>query len=124
MGRGTEANRKLAHLPVHRFCLQITNTIARATRWAVFEPKDAFLARRIRGQVLTYFDCLNDLGAFATEAFKVRCDVGVSGSHDSTITILLEFQPSSCAEPLSLALRQTASGCHMGSAAFVRTCDP
>lgn len=121
MGRGAEAHREFASLPVRRFCLMIINTIAKATRWAVFEPNDATLARRIRAQVLTYFHSLDDLGAFADQRFVVQCDAGVSHRADSEahgVTILLVFHPKGSDEPISLTLHLTATGCRVGSAAF------
>jgi len=121
MGRGSEAYAKFSKLPVRRFCLQIINTIAKATRWAVFEPEDATLATRLRGQVLTYLHCLNDLGAFVDDGFIVQCDAGVSNRSDTEehgITILLAFHPVGCDEPISLTLHQTASGFRVGSTAF------
>jgi len=124
MGRGSEAHRKFAQLPVRRFCLQIINTIAGAAKWAVFEHGDRKLARRIRAQVTTYFHCLNDLGAFADDRFVVECDAGVSKRDDSDehgVTILLVFHPSSCDEPVSLTLHLTAAGCRVGSTAFAPT---
>ena len=104
MGRGSEAQRTFAKLPVHRFCLQIINTVAGAARWAVFESGDRELARRIGAQVKTYFHCLNDLGAFADDRFIVECDVGVSNRDDSDdhgVTILVVFHPLNCDEPIS-----------------------
>jgi len=124
MGRGSEAHRKFAQLPVHRFCLQIINTIAGAARWAVFESGDRELARRICAQVTTYFHCLNDLGAFADDRFIVECDAGVSNRDDDDehgVTILVVFHPSSCDEPISLTLHLTAAGCRVGSTAFAPT---
>ena len=124
MGRGSEAHRKYAQLPVRRFCLQIINAIAGATKWAVFEPGDRDLARRIRAQVTTYFHCLNDLGAFADDRFIVECDAGVSNRDDSDehgVTILLVFHPLSCDEPISLTVHLTAAGCRVGSTAFAPT---
>ena len=121
MGRGSEAHRKFAQLPVRRFCLQIISTIAAASRWAVFEPGDRSIGKRICGQVRTYFHCLNDLGAFADDRFIVECDAGVSNRSDSNdhgITILLVFHPASCEEPISLTLHLTAAGCRVGSTAF------
>jgi phage tail sheath protein FI len=121
MGRGSEGNATFAKLPVRRFCLQIINTISRATRWAVFEPSDSRLADRLRAQVLTYLDCLNDLGAFANENFIVQCDAGVSNRRNQEehgITILLVFHPADSDEPVSLTLHQTASGFRVGSTAF------
>ena len=121
MGRGSETDRIFSQLPMRRFCLQIIGTIARATRWAVFEPDDSSLATRIRGQILTYLDCLNDLGAFAEDRFLVRCDAGVSIRDDRAvrgITILLVFHPTGCDEPISLTLHLAASGCRVASTAF------
>ena len=121
MGRGSEAHGKFARLTVRRFCLQIINTIARATRWAVFEAEDRDLVERIRGQVLTYLHCLNDLGAFRNDDFIVQCDAGVSHRSDSKehgVTLLLVFHPVGCEEPISMTLHQTASGCRVGSTAF------
>ena len=113
MGRGSESHRRFNRLPVQRFCLQVIGAVADATRWAVFEPGDAKLARRVRGQVLTYLDCLNDLGAFADDQFIVKCD-----SDEHGVSILLVFHPVDCDEPVSLTLHQTAGGCRVGSTAF------
>ena len=124
MGRGSEAHRKFAQLPVRRFCLQIVNAIASAVKWAVFEHGDRDLARRICAQVTTYFHCLDDLGAFADDRFVVECDAGVSKRHDSDehgVTILLVFHPLACDEPVSLTLHLTAAGCRVGSTAFAPT---
>ena len=124
MGRGSEAHRKFARLPVRRFCLQIINAIAGAAKWAVFEPGDRDLARRVCAQITTYFHCLDDLGAFADNRFVVECDAGVSKRHDSKergVTILLVFHPLACDEPVSLTLHLTAAGCRVGSTAFAPT---
>ena len=121
MGRGSEAHRRFARLSVRRFCLQIVNSIADAARWAVFEPFDDHLAKRVRAQVLAYFYCLDDLGAFATDRFIVECDAGVSDRNDREehgVTILLVFHPVACEEPISLTLHLTATGCRVGSTAF------
>ena len=126
MGRGSEAHRRFAKLPVRRFCLQIVNTIAAAAKWAVFEPGDRTLAKRIEGQITTYFHCLDDLGAFADNRFVVECDAGVSsrsknGEHG--IAILLVFHPAFCDEPISLTLHLSAAGCRAGSTAFAPSID-
>ncbi len=121
MSRGSEAHRNFASLPVRRLCLQIISAVAQATRWAVFEPLDETLAKKIRGQILTYLDCLNDLGAFADDSFVVQCDAGVSQRDDRKehgVTILLAFHPVDCEEAISLTLHQTAAGCRVGSTAF------
>ena len=121
MGRGSEGNATFAKLTVRRLCLRIINSISIATRWAVFEPSDSTLADRLRAQVLTYLDSLNDLGAFANVGFIVQCDAGISRRselEEHGITILLVFQPVDCDEPISLTLHQTATGFRAGSTAF------
>jgi hypothetical protein len=121
MGRGSEGHRKFTHLGVRRLCLQIISAIASAVRWSVFEPGDRNLARRVRAQVLTYFYCLNDLGAFADDHFAVECDAGVSKRDDLDergVTLLLTFRPAGCDEAVSLTLHLTAAGCRVGSTAF------
>ncbi|MGI9248521.1 MAG: phage tail sheath C-terminal domain-containing protein [Woeseiaceae bacterium] len=126
MGRGSEVNGKFANLQVRRFCLRIVNSIAKAARWAVFEPNDATLVKRIRAQVLTYFASLSDVGAFADQHFVVQCDAGVSHRADSErhgVTILLAFHPSGSDEPVSLTMHLTAAGCRVGSTAFAPPLD-
>ena len=121
MSRGSEAHREFVSLPVRRFCLQIVNTIAKAVKWAVFEPDDATLVKRVHAQVLNYFYCLDDLGAFADERFIVKCDAGVSHRDDTEahgVTILLDFHPTGSEEPIALTLHLTAAGCRVGSTAF------
>ena len=126
LGRGSGANRLFAQLPVRRFCLRIISTIASAARWAVFETGDRELARRVRAQVLAYFECLNDMGAFADDRFFVECDAGVSKRSDSDehgVTILLSFHPASCEQRISLTLHLTPTGCRVGSTAFAPSVD-
>ena len=126
LGRGSGANRLFAQLPVRRFCLRIISAIAGAARWAVFEPGDRELARRVRAQVLAYFECLNEMGAFADDRFFVDCDAGVSKRSDSDehgVTILLAFQPAPCEQRISLTLHLTPAGCRVGSTAFAPSID-
>jgi len=126
LSRGSETHREFTSLPVRRFCLRIVNTITSATRWAVFEPADAKLANRIRDQVRTYLDCLNDLGAFADDRFIVECDAGSEQrDNDSAcvVTILLVFHPAGSDEPVSLTLHLTPAGCRVGSTAFAPSID-
>lgn len=121
MGRGSETQRMFAQLPVRRFCLQVISTISAAARWAVFEHGDSALARRVRAQIMTYFHCLNDLGAFADDRFIVTCDAGVSKRGDADergVTLLLVFQPVSSDESVSLTLHMTAAGCRVSTTAF------
>ena len=121
MGRGSELYREFASLTLRRFCLQIANTIARAARWAVFEPADATVVKRIRTQVLTYFHDLDELGAFVDQRFSVHCDADVSQRADVEqhgVTILLVFHPTGSEEPVSLTLHLTAAGYRVSSTAF------
>lgn len=121
MGRGSEAHREFASLSVQRFCLQLVNTIAKASRWAVFESDDDALARRIEAQVEGFFYYLDDRGAFADPHFVVQCDAGVSHRADSEqhgVTILLGFHPTGSDEAISLTLHLTTAGCRVGSTAF------
>ena len=124
MGRGSEAHREYAHLSVRRFCLQIVGAVTRATRWAVFEREDRQLAQRLNAQVRAYFDELRQVGAFAEDAYIVKCDAGVSQRGDTPehgVTILLAFHPLHSQAPVSITLHQTASGCRIGSTAFAPT---
>ena len=126
LGRGSGANRLFAQLPVRRFCLRIISTIASAARWAVFETGDRELARRVRGQVLAYFEDLYEMGAFQDDKFFIECDAGVSNRSDSAqhgVTILLGFHPAACDQRISLTLHLTPTGCRVGSTAFAPSVD-
>ena len=121
MGRGSEVHRQYASLPVRRFCLQTANAIAKAGKWAVFEPDNEKLTRRIRSQVLNYLQALDEQGAFVDQRFVVRCESGVSQREDGqphSVTILLVFHPTGSEEPVSLTLDLTAAGCRVASTAF------
>ena len=121
MARGSESYRVFKSLAVRRLCLRIINTIEQSTRWAVFEKPDMKLTERIRGQILTYFSCLADLGAFANERFVVECDAGLCKREDRLehgITILLGFHPLGSVESVSFTIHQTVAGCHVTSTAF------
>jgi len=121
LGRGSPVDRRFASLPVRRFCLQMTNAIARATRWAVFESGGPVVANHVRAQVHAYLASLADQGAFATDRYAVECDTGTQRrdtGRERTVTILLSFQPTDCDELISLTLHQTPSGCRVSSTAF------
>ena len=124
MGRGAETHREYASLPVRRFCLRLANTIAKATQWAVFEPGDKKTVHRLRAQVLTCLNGLDELGAFVDSRFAVRCDATVgqeSGNERHGVTILLAFHPVGSDDEISLTLHVTATGCRVGSTAFAPT---
>lgn len=121
LGRGTQMERSFTSLTVKRLCLYITNTIDRATRWAVFGADAASVADRIRAQVHAFMCYLADAGAFIDSDFLVQCRVALHSqpiaSHRG-ITILLGFHPVGSDTPVSLTLHQTASGCRVATTAF------
>jgi len=113
-----------ASLHVRRLCLSMTSAIERATRWAVFEPDGARVARRIRSQVHAYLSWLAASGAFADEQFAVDCDAGLHpGPRDPRqgVTVLLSFRPAGAAERLSLTLHQAVGGCRVAISAFAKS---
>ncbi len=121
MARGSESHRVFSNLSVRRLCLRIINMIDQSTRWAVFEKPDMQLTERIRGQILTYFSQLAELGAFVNERFVVECDAGLCKREDRLehgVTILLLFHPLGSVEPISLTIHQTVAGCRVASTAF------
>jgi phage tail sheath protein FI len=121
MARGSESHRVFSNLSVRRLCLRIINMIDQSTRWAVFEKPDMQLTERIRGQILTYFSQLAELGAFVNECFVVECDAGLCKREDRLehgVTILLLFHPLGSVEPISLTIHQTVAGCRVASTAF------
>jgi phage tail sheath protein FI len=121
MGRGRETHRKFASLPVRRLCLRVVNAIEQATRWAVFEPDDENLRKRICSQVVAFLACLTDMGAFENDRFVVECDAGLCRRDDGLehgVTILIVFHPLGCTEPVSFTLHQTVSGCRVTTTAF------
>ena len=121
LSRGGELEKEFSCLHVRRLCLGITNSIERATRWAVFETADPAVAKRIEAQVHAYMSALADAGAFANDDFVVHCDTGPHHHPldlDRGVTILLMFQPTGVEEPLSLTLHQTVSGFRVATTAF------
>jgi hypothetical protein len=121
MGRGSEAHRRFAILPVRRHCLQMVSAIGEATRWAVFEPEDEGVANRIRSQVTAYLSCLTDMDAFANDHFVVECDAGLRKREEGVLhgfAIFIAFHPVGCREPVSFTLHQSAAGCRVASTAF------
>jgi hypothetical protein len=70
-----------------RLALFIVSSIERGTRWALFEHPGAPLWRQITEQVTTFFQALEDEGAFvgsrAEENFFVVCDQRLNGESPS-----------------------------------------
>ena len=121
LGRGNESQRIYTSLPVRRTCLRIVNSIAQATRWAVFEQPDERLTMSLQAQVSAYLYEMADSGALESERFVVECDASVSARDeqlDHGVTIMLSFQPSGSPARLSLTIHQTAAGCRVADTAF------
>lgn len=121
LARTSQMERKFAILTVRRLCLQITNTIERATRWAVFEAGGPRVAECVRGQVHVYLSGLADRGAFVDGNFDVQCESGLHVNPldpQRGVTILLAFQPADSGEIIWLTLHQTVQGCRVALTAF------
>ena len=121
LGRGSESDRQFALLPARRLSLAITNTVERATRWAIFEADGTRLSEHVYSQVDAYMQSLAEAGAFADANYRVQCDAGPTlppAAPARSITVLLMFRPRGCNEPVSLTLHQTISGCRVASTAF------
>lgn len=121
LARTSQMERKFSSLTVRRLCLQITNTIERATRWAVFEAGGPQVAERVRSQVHDYLESLAEQGAFVDDNFDVQCESGLHMSLSDPkrgVTILLAFQPVDGDEVIWLTLHQTVQGCRVASTAF------
>ncbi len=121
LGCGSQMDKKFASLTVRRLCLTVTNTIDRATRWAIFEADASRAAERIQAQVHAYMTWLADQGAFEVETYSVQCDATLQqGLVDPQrgMTILLTFHPLGCDQSVSLALHQSAAGCRVATTAF------
>ena len=121
LARGTDPHRVFSQLAIRRTCQSIINSIDLATRWAVFEPADDRLDRRLTRQISAYFDDLYAIGALAAKGYVVECDAGVARYENRIergVTILLVFHPAGSEQAISFTLHQTVSGCRVASTAF------
>jgi phage tail sheath protein FI len=70
------------YLAARRFALFVMSSIERGTRWVLLEPPGAALRERVRSEVITFFESLEDEGAFAgrsaEENYFVICDERVN----------------------------------------------
>ena len=126
LARGGQMDRKFSSLTVRRLCLEITNTIDRATRWTVFAPNSTAVADHINSLVHAYMSSLADSGAFTDDMFVVQCDAGLHSSpvnKNRGITVLLAFHPVGSDETVSLTLHQTMAGCRVATTAFAPVFD-
>jgi len=121
LGRANQMDRRFSRLTVRRLCLKITNSIERATQWAMFEQDGQHIAERIHGQVDGYMSYLANSGAFAGSRFAVQCDTSLfsrASDPDRGVTILLAFRPAGTEEDIALTLHQTIAGCRVSTTAF------
>ena len=121
LGRGHQIDSRFSRLTVRRLCLRITNSIERATQWALFEQNGQQIAERIHGQVDGYMSYLANSGAFAGSRFVVQCDTTLfsrASDPDRGVTILLAFRPAGTEEDIALTLHQTIAGCRVSTTAF------
>ena len=116
LARANEIDRRFESLTVRRLCLQITNTVERATRWAVFEAGGSGVADRVRRQVRNYLHDLADRGAFVTERFDVECESAIGPQRD--VTVMLSFQPQGSEELICLSIHQGVQGARVAITAF------
>lgn len=74
------------YIPVRRLFNMVEETIARGTRWVVFEPNDerlwARIRRDLRGFLMTIWRAGALAGATPEEAFFVRCDAETNPPED------------------------------------------
>lgn len=120
-GCSNQLDKKFASLTLRRLCLNITNTIDRATRWVLFEADAPRVADRIQAQVHAFMTGLADQGAFETGSYAVQCDATLQAGLDDRqrgITVLLTFRPIGSEELVSLTLHQSAAGCRVATTAF------
>jgi len=70
------------YLSARRFALFVMGSIEQGTRWVLFEQPGEALWKRIRSEVVTFFESLEDEGAFAgksaEENYFVICDERVN----------------------------------------------
>ena len=121
LARDGQMDGKFTSLTVKRLCLEIINTIDRATRWTVFAPNSTAVADRVNSRVHAYMCSLADSGAFTDDMFVVQCDAGLHSrpiNKDRGITVLLAFHPAGSEETVSLTLHQTIAGCRVATTAF------
>lgn len=121
LARTSQMERKFSSLTVQRLCLQVTNTIERATRWAVFEAGGPSVAERVRSQVHDYLAGLATQGAFVDGQFDVQCESALHmdvSDPKRGVNVLLSFTPIGSEEIIWLTLHQTVQGCRVASTAF------
>jgi phage tail sheath protein FI len=95
----------------------VEESIARSTRWTVFEPNDEPLWKSIRRDVNAFLTTIWRQGALMgrtpEEAFFVKCDTETNPPEEvdlGRVTILIGMAPVKPAEFVIFRLSQTAVG--------------
>jgi hypothetical protein len=103
------------YVPVRRLALYIEESLARGTRWAVFEPNDERLWSSLRQAIGTFMQQLFRQGAFqgsaASEAYYVACDASTTTPTDvlsGVVNVIVGFAPLKPAEFVVLKFQQQA----------------
>lgn len=111
---GTDASgSEWKYVPVRRLALYLEESIARGTRWAVFEPNDERLWSALRQQVGAFLHLLFRAGSFQgtteRQAYLVKCDAGTTSQlhiDEGVVNILVGFAPLKPAEFIVISIRQ------------------
>ena len=105
------------YVPVKRTFLMIEESIAKSTRWIVFEPNDEPLWKRVRFNVEAFLTRVwRDgalMGRVAEEAFFVKCDSDTNPQENidaGVVTIVIGIAPVKPAEFVVFRIGQRASG--------------
>ena len=103
------------YLPVRRLALYVEESLARGSRWAVFEPNDEALWSQLRLNVGSFMHDLFRQGAFQgttpAQAYFVKCDSETTSQQDidnGVVNILVGFAPLKPAEFVVITLQQAA----------------
>lgn len=104
------------YVAVRRLALFIEQSVARGTKWVVFEPNQAATWARVRVQVEWFMNELFRLGALPggtpRDAYFVRCGLGDTMSRrdveQGVVIILIGFAPVKPAEFVPVEIRQAA----------------
>lgn len=105
------------YVPVKRTFLMIEESIAKSTRWIVFEPNDEALWKRVRFNVEAFLTRVwRDgalMGRVAEEAFFVKCDRDTNPQEDidaGVVTVVIGIAPVKPAEFVVFRIGQRAGG--------------
>jgi Bacteriophage tail sheath protein len=105
------------YINVRRLCAMIEESIARSTRWVVFEPNDVPLWKSIRRDVGAFLTLLWRQGALIgrtpQEAFFVKCDRETNPQEAvdaGQVIILIGIAPVKRTEFVIFKIRQSAGG--------------